>query len=846
MTLWSSLNNPFPVAGSGFHETMKRNRVNKAVKDEVRNGSVKPTGVPVAPVYDWSQTGQKQGSKVKGRGGTRAGKKALAIARSLEESVQQAEGEKDALIDSLLETKEEVAHLSTINEVLVERQRELNSWIDNPGGETIMPDRYFSRVENSEAKFTIEHFMNMKDKDPAYNRFHTLIMVHFLTKGATPATLRDAQRMVFSWGHEVKGKMLSSDQLLVIKHVYDELCASWWFLLRLWIRWFVPHILFIAGVFVVELCLEHVFFPHTDGRQWQLHTDSITFSVTFVYAASVLFRRWRRKGIQTATVKLIQDFCTNQKWANDSLTGRIQGGVGDVCIAIDEGATVELPDTTKLKCVCKQFHVGFSFGMKYIWIPRNCWHNELNALVTRQLQQRLPFREEGFNHMECALDTLYKHLKPVPAPVGSDELTKTFLDKYPATRRAQIAKELEKVQIMDVRVSGFAKIEVMTGKPVTKRKVRFISGFSDGYLAETGPVYYHWQKEMIRQHWSTNVWGKYTYTGGFTTDRVASWFAHFIERGYTFLLLDFGKFDSRNKSQVLRYLYAYYKQCFPEELYEKLMATFNKHGSTKYGIKFSVEATVASGRIDTSMGNTLLSFMLITAVLHALDPSYVDDAYISALGDDNNTALPDFRHSMEDIQAAGALFGHELDGLIIRPGEYHQIEYCNHRLWNVAPGRWAMAPKIGRLLSKTFVAHRHVPDHLLQKHFNGVMLGFEAVRWLPVFRAVYDTWMDRHGRTGQRYYADTYDGKQVLTIQKDVDDSMIYDQFQLIYGFDPTSLENDLTQLSYSLGSSYQDSRMDLILKADGVSYDFEFDDHVASITSQVVSYASAKIEDFI
>ncbi len=826
--------------------SLRNNRANNAVKDRVRNGQVKPTGARDESVYDWGLShGTRE--KVKSGNGTRSSKKAQAIARSLEASVQQVEGEKDALIETLAESKEEINRLYTINEVLVERQREMNSWIDNPGGQVTLPDRYFSPTVNQEEKFTVERFMEIKNTDLSYNRFHTLVMVHFLTKGATPTTLREAQRMVFSWGHEVKNKILPSDQLLIINHIYSDLRASWWFLVRMWIRWFIPHILTIALVFVVELCVENTLFPHTDGRNWQFHFDSLTFSFTFVYTMLNIYKMFRYKGIRQSTVKFLQDFCTNQKWVNDSLTGKLRGGVNDVCIPIDDGATVDLPDTTKLKCVCKQFSVGFSFGLKYIWIPRNCWHNELNALVTRQLQRRLPFNEEiGYQHMDAAFDTLVRHLTPVPAPIGSDELTKVFLDKYPMTRRAQIAKELEKVQVMDIRVAGFAKIEVMTGKPVTKRKVRFISGFSDGYLAETGPVYYHWQKSMIRHHWSTNIWGKYTYTGGFTTDRVASWFAHFIERGYTFLLLDFGKFDSRNKTQVLNYLYAYYDKCFPPDLYQKLMATFHKHGVTKFGIKFSVEATVASGRIDTSMGNTLLSFLLITAVLHALDESYVDDAYISALGDDNNTALPDFHHSLDDIKAAGALFGHELDGLIIGPGEYHKIEYCNHRLWNIAPGRWAMAPKIGRLLSKTFVAHRHVPEHLLQKHFNGVMIGFEAVRWLPVFRAVYDTWMDRHGRTGQRYYSDTYDGKQVLTVQKDVDDSMVYDQFQLIYGFDPTSLEQDLTQLSYSLGSSYQDNRMDLILAADGVSYDFEFDDHWASMVSQVASFVTTKVEDFI
>lgn len=841
----------------------KQSKVNKAAKDRKCNVSVKQTGVSrehsvdsyeskediITDSHNGARRGTKQRvPKIKGPAGpARAAKRAYAVASSLSEEVQRLEGEALVQQECLVEAKEDILRLSTINEILVKKQGDMEQWTNNPEGNTSVPERYFAKLKEEPTKFTIDWFMKEKKTDPVFNQFYSLVLVHFLTKGATPNSHREALRMMFSWGHQIKGRILHTDQIEIINHVYKTLLSSWWFTVRCWLRWLVPHLIYLALFFVVELVIETSFAPHSDGKWWKLHYDSIWTSLTVLYFIYNVQRKFRRRGIHVSRVKHLRDYCTKQKWVNDSLTGKLVGGRNSICVPIDEGATVELPDVSKLKCVCKQFHVGFSFGLDYVWIPRNCWHNELNALVTRQLQPRLPFDpQSGFEHMEAAFECLVSHIPPLHAPIDSPETTESFLNKYPVTRRAQIAKELDKVGILDIRVSGFSKIEVMTGKPIAKRKVRFISGFSDGYLAETGPTYYHWQKQMIRTYWLHNEWGKYTYTGGFTSDRVAAWFATFINRGYTFLLLDFGKFDSRNKTEVMNYLYRYYAQCFPPELYHKLLQTFNKCGTTKYGIKFSVEATVASGRIDTSMGNTLLSFLLITAVLHALDPNYVDEAYISALGDDNNTAMPEFHHTLEDIKQAGALFGHELDGLIIGPEEYHKIEYCNHRLWNVAPGRWTMAPKIGRLLSKTFITHRHVPDHLLQKHFNGVMLGFDAVRWMPVFRAVYETWMERHGRTGQRYYSDSYDGKQALVGQTDIDDGMVYDQFQRIYGFDPTELEHELTQLDYKLGSSYHHPLVDLILEADGVSYKYEFGDHVALYASQVVKFSTTKVEDFI
>lgn len=521
---------------------------------------------------------------------------------------------------------------------------------------------------------------------------------------------------------------------------------------------------------------------------------------------------------QKRVVRTINDYCTEQEQPKKD--------------DIDTGSVIAPCDVLRSRCVCKELPVGFSFSIDHVWVPRNCYHNEMNALVTRQLQKRLPMTSRGKQALREAGRMMHVHFAINPTiDVPAEEWMPTFLKKYPEARRKQILRMMENNILVRIGLKGFSKIETMVGKPCDKRKVRFISGFDDGYLAETGPEYYLWQKAMIKHYWKdmeTIVESRLVYTGGMTADTIGEWFEYHCARLRVLLLLDFSKFDSRNKTEIMETLHKFYKGRLSDLLWSKLVDTIDKYGTTSQGIRFNVVATVASGRIDTSLGNTFITFLLVLAMMSMLNRDYLENMWVSALGDDNNTALTTFTHTMEDIHRVSSYLGHEADGMIVRPGEYHKLEYCSQRVWQHACDGRVLGPKIGRTLSKTFVCHKHVPVVQLEAHIAGVMQGFKNYRWIPVLRTVIDTWMRRHpGVVPKRYYDDSNPHKMVLQTELLVDEDLVIQQFMDVYGFHPATLEEWIETLPFDLGDTYTHPLMNEIMRIDGVSYEFGVQDWI-------------------
>lgn len=497
---------------------------------------------------------------------------------------------------------------------------------------------------------------------------------------------------------------------------------------------------------------------------------------------------------------------------------------------IDKGAVVLCDERIQKPCTTTEFPIGFTFGREYLWIPRNCWHNELNAVVTRQLQPRVPFSEEGQKALDASLRDVIRFYGKINIPENRCDWMTIFLSKYPTKRRNQIAMAMQGMLFVDYRIDGFGKIEVSVGKPVAKRKVRLVSSFHDGYLSETGPEYYLWFKAVVRTLWGdeTRYDMVYLYTGGLTADQVGEWFSRRIFEGDQFLLSDFSKFDSRIKPELAKALYTIYKNNLSDELYQHLEATFHKTGRTKKGIQFSVEATVGSGRIDTTGGNTTIVFMVVGAqVRYATPPN--TPYKISALGDDSNTAIPgNVVVDVEKFKEMGYHLGHETEVVHIQPHEYHLLEFCSQRVWQVNSYDWVLGPKPGRLLAKTFVCHRKVPECYLLEHVAGIIQGLKYYRWIPLFRAVYHTFLQRHPKVvGKLFYGEDNPHKIHLRKEIDVDVRYVEDQFYAIYGFHAQELEDWIYTLPFEMGDCYEHPLMHRVLEIDGVAYDFNDRDYM-------------------
>lgn len=643
--------------------------------------------------------------------------------------------------------------------------------------------------------------------------FREVVRAHYASQDYTPKSHMSARTNVLRWQHIGKYELRVDEMIAIVDEEYLLRAHKfpWWKQISVMIKTAFEEAMWSKKFwFGVVACSIGV------GAVLWRKRHKIAITTTTVSLAMWKLLDWKDKSVRIKSRTHLRDYCT---------------GTNDLNMPnIDQGADVKHIDISSQKCELKMVPIGFSFGHDYIWVPRTCCHNELNALVTRQLQPRIPVTQKGKEALRVGRRLVSKHLGRVTITLPKGLWLPTFLSKYPMARREQIVKAMNDC-IVTPKVEGFPKIEIMTGKPCGKRKVRFISGFTDGYLGETGPEYYLWQKEMIKSLWSTKAQktsSKYVYTGAFTADEIGNWFQHYKDLGWVIMLADASKFDSRNKEEVLSELYLFYNNRLSKELYCWLFDSFDKKGKTKFGYVFNVIATVASGRIDTSMGNTLIMFMLLTAIMFILDPKYVEIAQHSALGDDNNTALPYFHHTMDDVMSASLELGHEFEGQIVDSHNYHKLEYCSQWVWQVDHGVSVVGPKIGRLLAKTFVCHKHVPVEYMPAHIKAVLVGFKHYRWLPVFRTVYWRYMEVHKCDARAHYSLNDEYRIQLKEEINVDESVVYQHFFDIYGFDPVELEREIVKLPFAMGDCYEHPLISQMLEIDGVSYEYGQEDYHA------------------
>lgn len=583
------------------------------------------------------------------------------------------------------------------------------------------------------------------------------------------------QRFTDHWA-EIKGLMYDFDY-----------ANPWWKLL--------------AGVYTVAgLADWMMFFP----RSFIIATTAVTTGLIY----------WFNRGkTKTQLVQpLVKDYCTG-------VTERSS-------YVLDKNSKLKWPVANKWQCKARYFPVGFTFGLPWIWIPRNCTHNEANSLITRQLQPRIEVTDQGEWMWENGLNILKRLLPQISPPTADEETMQTyFLEKYPLAQRTRIAHSLDYKLEVDDKVGAFPKIEVMTGKPEAKRKVRCISGFDEGFLLRTGPEFYWYQKVFCSTYWATQEQRLTTvllYTGAMRADEIGGWFSTYMSLGWNFLLMDFGKFDSRNKHKAWETMCEYFGPSMTNGWNTMIKGIMDKRGRTRSGITFSVEGTTPSGWIGTSLGNTIIVFIVLTAIFHEMG---VDQYYVSALGDDNNTATPE-DVSITRVTQLALEMGHELEGMWVTPETYHLAEYCSNRVWETSPGNHVLGMKIGRVLAKTFVCHKHVPDDCIESHIAGVLLGFKQYRWIPVFGAVYQRWFECHPNVVPRkYYAEKNPYQITLTNEIPVDRGTVDEFFRMVYGFDPDILEKWILQLDFPIGAVFQHPLMDEIMRIDGVAYDMGIED---------------------
>lgn len=497
---------------------------------------------------------------------------------------------------------------------------------------------------------------------------------------------------------------------------------------------------------------------------------------------------------------------------------------------IAQGASVTI--TAQPKCVRCEFAVGFTTAPHAVWIPRLCTHNELNALVYRQLLPALSDPATRRRLWKIGCDQLLQELPPMmPQDLQTpEERFEFFLAKYPVRRRDQIRNEYQRKNqsflAPECNTAAFVKREWLVGKALNKRNPRLISGKSDGYLAETGPDYYCFQKEMCKRYWNeiSAFSQKYIYTGGMTGDQIGALFSQFVlSRGWEVIEGDYSRYDGHNEQEAIEAEMEYYAPVLCEDVRTHLLLQTRTEGRTGGGHKFKCIGKVASGVINTSFGNTIRGFMILSAYESCY--GYKDWA-VMQLGDDNVIFAKDVvAFNLPRLVEFAAAMGHKLEA-IHRP-DPDFAEYCSQRFWKIGD-TYVLGPKPGRVLAKTFICHdASLSTEDMPEYCRGVAAGFQHYTWIPVLSIVVQKLLGMPtGRISRNVQAalarmrEEQYHKITLRTQLDVDLSAVYSQFLKIYGFDARDLERDLRGWNCEFGVAIQHELLDELNKIDGVSED--------------------------
>lgn len=474
-------------------------------------------------------------------------------------------------------------------------------------------------------------------------------------------------------------------------------------------------------------------------------------------------------------------------------------------------------------CAPRNFLVGISAATESVWCARTCIHNECRSLIRRQLLDPIGTEKTREALWKNNLLAFNEHFKcpNVLADKTEDFMLEEFLQKYPIARRDVIrnAYRLANTGHYDVTAytKAFVKREWNLHKSEDKRDPRCISGKGEDYLAATAPQYYHMMKEICKEHWSDvdkiiNTQTKFIYTGGLTPDQIGAIVSHYEHSGYHFYEGDYSRYDAHNEQEALDAEFKWYN--ITDTLRIQLRKQLNTSGGTQSGIRFSHKGKVASGVINTSFGNTIRGFMMIAGWCKS---QHIKDYVVMQLGDDNVLMFKE-PIDLQSLINFCTECGHKLE-IVHRP-DVDLLEFCSGRFWNTGETR-VLGPKVGRVFARTFICNDpNMQYDQLGSYVQQVALGMRYYTWIPVLGHFLWKLMERNlqGTTGRVYKMPPRSFEHKMNLRREV--TVAYDvvaaQFYKIYGFEPTYLEESLSNWQPKLGTHIHHPLLDVVCAIDG------------------------------
>jgi len=473
-------------------------------------------------------------------------------------------------------------------------------------------------------------------------------------------------------------------------------------------------------------------------------------------------------------------------------------------------------------CIPTTTFVGITVAYDWIWKARGCAHNMLVALHNRQLLPDLSTPDVRLISWAEAvrLFMLYEQWTLVGDFRDiTDADIEAFLSRYPKGRRAVIARAIATryEASVDTKTRAFLKAnEWNVAKDEDKMAPRCISSKTLEYLIDSID-FWVWTKENIHIWHDDTYNARYTYASGMTDVQVGEWVNTRVQQGCHIYEGDFSRFDGRNEIEAIKTeIYLYKTKAVNGALMEVLESQIECGGYSSHGIKYSCPGKVCSGVNNTSKGNSLRSFIIITYVL-----KYVIDWWVLVNGDDNliATLLP---LNLDLVRIHALEMGHKLE--IVERLFPREIEFCSMRFYQTTEDSLVPVPKLGRFLAKSLMPHRQMLKKHVSSHMRQVVVGFSAYRQMPVFH----TLMKQFGIL--KFCPTEEQEWQVKRTYFSLDESAMCEQIYEIYGYSFEEITAAMEKYDWTKpGQSIHDPVLSHLCLIDGV---FDDESHARQLRS--------------
>lgn len=381
--------------------------------------------------------------------------------------------------------------------------------------------------------------------------------------------------------------------------------------------------------------------------------------------------------------------------------------------------------------------LGPTFGFAYTC--RSCVCNAVNAVAARHgaRQPLMTHRFRQYPTLERALTTAYLDLDHV--------YYDSWIDKWPATRRAKILHSVEFDEVVPEKVSAFIKRESGQNKPT---KARLIQGYRTLATQEMfGREFTIFQKALAfvlgPEGFELRPGIFATFGSGLNGVELGRWMTDAVSsyRNPTFYERDGKNWDATMQDEHQRLkigimtavkpaLGAFAQACYKVE--GKFMG--------KFGIlSYVLDGTVKSGHNDTSSGNSLINAVLTA---EALELAGLRGRFIVA-GDDM-LAVIDGDYDFERLLAAERTMG-----IIPEARKFYDAcdtSFISGCFLRSTDGAYGFFPNLGRLLSRLWWTTKHVTPSSLNDHVYSIACGLYAtIGHLPVYGGLIAAQRDRGG-----------------------------------------------------------------------------------------------------